>query len=318
MSTLDEEQSSVYSPSVTNEKMLEMIHGHSRKEHSNTNTVSIHYTQYCNNSESYNTSAMHTLKNDTGYYSGSSEGLAQENGSYISEKAAFSNKENKVTSVSVQVENTHLKNLINEEDHVQFASSQIILSSPIPNADGYVTLESQYQSTDRRVSSPFQILVEETNEDGKSSALSEGDYFPYTTAEIQPHSNYSTSPTVTEERYGNGYSPAISEGEYIPYTSAINQHDPAAETTLSEKGHHMQQNCINAMYNGVIRESVKQGTQITSSLPYVSPDEDDSPHTALDSYTDKPLITTNSNEYDASCTTDNISHSDVSSYTNTI
>ena len=66
-----------------------------------------------------------------------------------------------------------------------------------------------------------------------------------------------------------------------------------------------------------VQKTTKQGTLITSNL-HVSPDEDDSPHTALDSYTDKPLATTNSNEYDASCTTDNISHSDVSSYTNTI
>ena len=63
-----------------------------------------------------------------------------------------------------------------------------------------------------------------------------------------------------------------------------------------------------------VQKATKQGTLITSNL-HISPDEDDSPHTALDSYTDKPLATTNSNEYDASCITDNISYSDVSSYT---
>ena len=111
MSTLDEEQSSICSPSVTNEKMVDYIHGHSTKEHSNN--------RYCSSSENYSvTSAM--IKDDTECYSGSSENLTHENG-YVSEKAAFCNKENKVMSASVQEEKPHLENVNGEE--IQSASS---------------------------------------------------------------------------------------------------------------------------------------------------------------------------------------------------
>ena len=304
MSTLDEEQSSICSPSVTNEKMLDyIIHGHSTKEHSNANGESIHYTRYRSNSENYSvTSAM--SKNDTECYSDSSESLTHKNGSYVSEKAAFCNKENKVMPASVQEEKLHLENVIGEE--VQSASSQIILPSPIPN--GYITLDSQHQSTDKRATSPFQIEAEEMNENGKLPMLSEGEYFPDTTAEIRPTSDPSTSPIVMEEKYGNRKSPTISEGEYLPYTSAINQYDPASVTKLLENNYHMQQNCNTGMYNAVSMESLKEGTLITDNFLYVTLTEDDICHTAPHTHTCIDKETTI--EYDASCTTDIISHSE--------
>ena len=142
------------------------------------------------------------FKNESGYSSDSSKIMTHKNGLYISEEAAFGDS---ITSVSAQ-EKLHHDNVIEEEGHFQ-----------------------------------FQITVEETNENSKSS---EGDYVPYTIAKIQHASSSSTSPTLTEgKQYGKGNSPAISEGEYLPYTVAINQDDSVAELTLLENNHHIQENC---------------------------------------------------------------------------
>ena len=112
MAPADEESSSVCSPSIPDEEILNCVtHGHSPKSH---NVVSIqdHDTGlYASNSENY--SAM--TKNDTGYYSGNdSESLARDNGSYISERATFHTAK-KTTYVSPQHE-SHLKNAVIEEE----------------------------------------------------------------------------------------------------------------------------------------------------------------------------------------------------------
>ena len=316
MPALDEECSSICAPSVTNETMLDyVVNGCNTK----AKTVSTHDTDYCDGIEGYNKIA--TIKNDTGYYSGSSESLTQENGSYISEKAAFS-KTVKPTCTSVQ-EKDHLESVTEEVELVQRTPSlQNIIASPIPT--GYVTLEGEQlrhmleiennrhedhlpkgTTPNQKFSFSNETSIEENN---KSPVLSEGDYFPYTTAEIQPVSSSLTSPTVIVDDSIN--SPVISEGEYLPYTSAVNQYDPAAETRLSEKNHHLQQNCATGVYNAItMPESVKEGTLITDSFPYVTLSEDNpSPH-PLHASTDK-VTTIDMNGCDASCPTDVPPHSE--------
>ena len=309
MPALDEERSSICAPSVTNETMLDMVvNGRSRNtKECNTETVSTRDTDYCTGIEGYNTIAL--IKNDTGYYSGSSESFTQENGSYISEKAAFS----KIT----KPKSTPVDYLIEEEELVQSAPSQDIIASAVPT--GYVTLESEQLSSipeiennrheDRlskgTTSDQKFSFSNETKENNKSPALSEGDYFPYTTAEIQPASNGLTSPTVIKDNCENVNSPVISEGEYLPYTSAVNQHDPAAETTLLEKNHHLEQNCITGGYNAM---SVKQETLITDSFPYITLDEDN-PFSRNHASTDK-MTTIDMNGCDSSYVTDVLPHSE--------
>ena len=320
MPALDEECSSICSPSVTNETMLDYVmNGHNTKEYK-TKTVSTLDTDYCASTENYN-----TVKNDTGYYSGSSESLTQENGSYISEKAAFG-KISKPTSVP---EKCHLDNVIEEEELVQSSPSQNTFASPIPS--GYVTLDSQQLSymasaidvennkqgghLSKTTTSHQKLIlsnessVEGRNENDKSPTLSEGEYFPDTTAETQPTTSTLTSPSLIEENCENINSPVISEGEYLPYTSAINQHDPAAETTLSEN--QMQQNRTTGEYDAISVEPVKQGTLITDDFPYVTLDEDDPSHAFPYTHasTDK-MTAIDMNECDASSITDVIPHSE--------
>ena len=321
MPALDEECSSIRSPStsVTNEIMLDyVVNGHNTKE-CNTKTVSTHDTDYCTSTENYNATAI--TKNDTGYYSGSSESLTQENGSYVSEQAAFS-KIAKPTCMSVQ-EKDHLDNVVEEEELFHSPPSQNVVASPIQS--GYITLESQQLShipntieiennrqgdllsknttSDQKLSLSNEKSVEETNENGKSPAISEGGYFPETTAEIQPTLN---SLTIPAEYCENINSPVISEGEYLPYTFAINQHNPDAVTTLSE-------NCTIGVYNAISMESVKQGTlQITDdSFPYVTLDEDNPSHAFPHTHASTDKITiVDINGCDASCITDVIPHSE--------
>ena len=255
MNTLDEEHRSISSLSISNEQMLDYVtHGHSTKEH---NAVYIHDSVFSDSTENYNAST--TTKSDIGYYSSSSD-------RYISEDAAFCNKGSKATSSVLDQEKSHLDNVIEEEGHVQSASSQITLSSPILN--GYTTIEQiniqhsikagDYKQEDdipntseQYASSPFQISLEETNENSKSPVVSAEDYFPITTAEIHQASNSFTSPTITDEI---GNSPAASEGEYLPYTFAMNQYDSVAEQTstlLETADHHIQQNHATEVHNGV-------------------------------------------------------------------
>ena len=287
MATVEEECSSVRSPSIPDEEILDCVtHGHSTKSH-NVNVVSVqdHDTVfYTSNTENY--SAM--TKNDTGYYSGDdSESLTHDNGSYISEKAAFHTAK-KTAYVSPQ-RKPHLENVIEEERPIQSESSQVTVTSP--NASGYVTLEDQHLSHTQNAiettnsykgqtdyipnnttpSSPTEVLVEKANKNRLPTNL-EGEYFPYTTAEI--HDSL-TSPPLAGGKYDNKDSPVISEGDYFPYTTAVSQHDASAVTMLSE-------NSTTGENRPVFMESsVKQETEpVTDNFPYVTLNEDNSSYAA--------------------------------------
>ena len=278
LSTLDEELNSVCSPSITNEKMLDYIlHESSTTEH-DRKLVPMQDIRSYNSSENHSKS-----KNDNGYYSGSSESLTHENESYISEEAAFHNEKNKKASLSVQKE-TPLDVVIEEEEIIPYsrAPSQDNSTVVFPNSNGYVTLESQNQSNDKHIISssenysiklasqhtlsPCTTPVKETSKnDDKSPALSKGDCFPYTTAEIDPISAPLTSSTI-EVKQMNTKSPPISDGECPPNTFAMNQHDFAIliESDLD------QQSCTNQGYSARSIEPMKQGPLISTDSDILS------------------------------------------------
>ena len=287
MATVDEESSSVCSPSIPDEEILHCVtYGQSPKRH---NVVSIQDNDiglYTSTSENYN--AM--IKNNTGYYSGNdSESLAHDNGSYISEKAAFHTAK-KTTYASPQ-HKSHLESaVIEEEGPIQ--SSQVSVTSP--NASGYMTLEGQHLSHTQNAiettnsfkgqtnyipnsttpSSPTEVLVEEANENKLPTNL-EGEYFPYTTAEIHTTSDSLTSPTLAGGKYNNKDSPVISEGDYFPYTTAVSQHDCSAVTMLSENSTTEDNHPVS------MESSVKQATTaVTDNFPYVTVYEDNSSYPA--------------------------------------
>ena len=296
MATVDEEHSSIFSPSIPDEEILDCVtHGHSIKSH-NINVVSMqdhdagfYYTSNTTDHENY--SAM--TKNDTGYYSGDdNESLVHDNGSYISEKAAFHTPK-KTTYISPQQE-SRLDKVIEEEEPIQCEPSQISVTSP--NANGYVTLEDQHLSHTQNAmgitngykgqtdyipnnttsSSQTEVPVEETKENNVLPTNLEGDYFPYTTAEIYPTSDSLTSPTLIGDK--NKDSPVISEGEYFPYTTAVSQYGSSAVTMLSEKS------TTEATCEASMESSVKQEPPpaVTDSLPYVTLNEDNSSYVPLD------------------------------------
>ena len=296
MPTVDEELSSICSPSITDEKMLDYVHGLSTKEH-NANPVSVHDTEYSNSTNNYNISVIST-KND---YSRSNEPVPHENGSYISEDAAFCNTAKKKAYISPQ-EEAHLNNVIEEEGHVHSKSSQITVASSVPN--GYVTLEDQlekdqnkqgkytlHSSTSGQHSPPIDVSAEEENKNNSISGVFEADKFPYATAEIDPTSNSLTSPTLTD---GNITSPPISEGEYFPYTTAVSQEEYSAATTVPENNN-------TGLINVTSLESVKQEMQSIDNFPYLTLNKDNSGlHT--NSFTDERTAADGTDEYDTSCT----------------
>ena len=296
MTTVDEERSSICSPSITDEKMLDCVQGYSTKEH-NTNPMSVHNTEYSNSTNNYNISI--STKND---YNGSNETVPHENELYISEDAAFCNAAKKKAYISPQ-EESHLDNVIEEEGLVQSKSSQI---TSVPS--GYVTLEDQLEtdwnkqqgkytldsSTSGQHSPPTDISAEEENKNNSISRVSEGDKFPYATAEIDPTSNSLTSPTLTD---GNITSPPISEGEYLPYTTAVSQEDYSAVTTFPENNN-------TGLINVTSPESVKQEIQSTDNFPYLTLNKDNSFHVGVhtNSFTDERTAADGIDEYDTSCT----------------
>ena len=306
MPTVDEERSSICSPSITDEKMLDyVVQGHSTKEH-NTNPVSVHDTEYSNSTKNYNISI--STKND---YSGSNETVPHENGSYITEDAAFCNTAKKKAYTSPQ-EESHLNSVIEEEGLVQSKSSQI---TSVPS--GYVTLEDQLEkdwskqqgkytldsSTFSQHSPPIDVSAEE-NKNNSISRVSEADKFPYATAEIDPTSNSLTSPTLTD---GNITSTPISEGEYLPYTTAISQEEYSAVTVFPENNN-------TGLINVTSPESVKQEIQSTDNFPYLTLNKDSlsdvGVHTS--SFTDERTAADGIDECDTSCT-DIMPHSESSS-----
>ena len=295
MPTVDEECSSIWSATVTDEKMLDyVVNGHSAKEH-NENAVSIHDIDYFNSMENYNIST----KDD---YSGSNESVPHENGSYISEDAAFCNTAKKKVYISPQ-EECHLNNVIEEEGYVQSKSSKIIAAPSVPS--GYVTLEDQLEKDQNKQGkytldsstpdqhSPSIDVSEEENKTNSMFGVSEADKFPYATAEIDPTSNSLTSPTLTDE---NITSPAISEGEYLPYTSAIGQEEYSAVATFPEHNN-------TGLINVTSPESVKQEIQSTDNFPYVTLNKDNSFHVGVhtNSSTDERTAADGIDDYNTSC-----------------
>ena len=291
MPTVDEERSSIRSPSITDEKMLDYIHGHSTKEH-NTNPASIHDTGYYTSTDNYNTTA--TTKNDTGYYSDStSESVTHENGSYITEKAAFHKPTKKKTYISPQ-EESHLNNVIEEEGVVQYQPSQSIAASSLPS---YIALETQHYSytenvtkteddcnnlgdyiadsttSDRHALPPFEVAVEENSEDTDSPMVFD-DYVPYTAAKTQPTSNFVSNSMLLEEKCRSGDTPAITEGEYLHHTTTVNECDSSSMTATLEDEHYVQQN------HAVSIKLVKKEPPSTDNLPYITLNEDSSSHAA--------------------------------------
>ena len=295
MPTVDEERSTIRSPSITDEKMLDYVHGHSTKE-PNTNPVSVHDTEYSNSMDIYNIGI--STKND---YSGSNETVPHENGLYISEDAAFYNAAKKKVYITPQ-EESHLNNVIEEEGLVQSKSSQI---TSVPS--GYVTLEDQLEtdwnkqqgkytldsSTSGQHSPRIDVSAEEENKNNSISRVSEGDKFSYATAEIDPTSNSLTSPTLTD---GNITSPPISEGEYLPYTTAIGQEEYLAIATFPENNN-------TGLINVTSPESVKQEIQSTDNFPYLTL-KDNSFHVGVhtNSFTDERTAADGIDKYDTSCT----------------
>ena len=277
MTTVDEEQSSIRSPSTTDEKMLDYVHGHSTKEH-NTNPVSVHDTEYSNGTNNYNISI--STKND---YSGSFETVPHENGLYISEDAAFYKATKKKVYISPQ-EESHFNNVIEEEGLVQSKSSQITVASLVPS--GYVTLEDQFEkdwnkqgkytlhsSTSNQHSPPIDVSTEEEIENNSISRVFDTDKFPYTTVEIHSTSNSLTSPTL-------------------------------AVTTLLESNN-------TGLINVKSLESVRQEVQSTDNFSYLTLNKDNSFHVGVQTnfFTDKRTAADGINEYDTSCT-DIMTHSE--------
>ena len=281
-STLNEELSSVCSPSITNEKMLECILHDSSTKELDRKLVPIQDIGYYYTSEDHSKS-----KNDDGYYSGNSKGSILENESYISEKAAFHNEENKKTSMSTQKEVFHLDFVIEEEETIQSSPSQGNCNVVFPNSNGYVTLESQNQSKDEHTIKPGIIMqenysaklssqcalspcttpVEEASKnDGKSPALSKEGYFPYATPEIDPTLDPSTSSTIVEVEQMTTKSPPISDREYPPNASAMKQYDSAilVENDLDH------QSCTNQVHNADPIEPMKQGPLISTDSDILS------------------------------------------------
>ena len=298
MPTVDEEHSSICSPSMTDEKMLDYVQGHSTKEH-NTNPVSVHDTEYSNSPNNYNISI--STKTD---YSGSNETVPHENGLYISEDAAFYNAAKKKVYISPQ-EESHFNTIIKEEGLVQSKSSQITVASSVPS--GYVTSEDQlekdwnkqgkytlHSSTSDQHSPPIDVSAEEENKNNSISEVSEVDKFPYATAKIDPTSNSLTSPILIDE---NITSTPISEGEYFPYTTAIGQEEYSAVTTFPENNN-------TGLINVTSPESVKQEIQSTDNFPYVTLNKDNSVHVGVhtNSFTDERTAADDIDEYDTSCT----------------
>ena len=256
MSTVDEELSSICSPSIATDKMLEYVmHGSSTKEHA----VPMHDIGYCYSTEDPSKNVK--AKNDNGYHSDSNVSLTHENGSYISEKAAFHNNGNKEMSFTVQEEMPYFNSaMIKEEGFVQCASSEIISSQITTEShyqmhaqhaitSGSIKQENSSTGNDQHASSSFQTSAEVKNEKERSPAavkspvLSEGDYIPYATAEIQR----TPSPTSVEDKHWNGNSSTMSEN--FPHTSTINQHNSTAVTEFSENSHDFQNNYITGMYS---------------------------------------------------------------------
>ena len=242
MSTVDEELSSICSPSITNEKMLDYVmHGSSMKQHA----MPMHDIGYCYSTEDHSKNVK--TKNDNGYHSGSNESISHENGSYISESAAFHNDGTKKALVSVPEEMPYFSSaMIEDEGLVRSESSEMINS--------HTTIESHYQKhvqdaittgstkqesygtrSDQHASLSFQTSAEEINEDEKSAVkspvLSEGGYVPYATAKIQ----LTSSPTLVEDKHWNGDSFIMSEN--FPCPSTINQYNPTAVEIVSENSH---------------------------------------------------------------------------------
>ena len=297
MPALDEECSSICSPSITNEIMLDcVVNGHHRKNI----TISTHDTDYCTGTDNFK-----LTKNDNGYCSGSSESVSQENGSYISEKAAFSR------NAKGKIQNCHLDNVIEEEELIQSSKPQNRVSFPIP--DGYVSLEDQNCSPENAVeitsskqadnfsqntASSYSPLssAEEENKNEESLIPSEGHHVPHVTPEIQLTSNSLISHTSTEENCENVTSPTISEGEYLPYTAAVNLPDPAAVTTPLDSNHHMQQNHTTRISNAVSMTAVKQPKQETITAEKFSNVDGDQSQTI--SHTNAAADTTSINGYD--------------------
>ena len=255
ISTVDEELSSVCSPSITNEKMLDYVmHGSSMKQHA----MPMHDIGYCYSTEDHSKNVK--TKNDNGYHSGSNESISHENGSYISESAAFHNDGTKETLFSIQEEIPYFNSaaMIEDEELVRSASSEMINS--------HTTIESHYQKhvqdtiktgstkqesygtrSDQHSSSSFQSSAEEINQDEKSAVkspvVSEGGYVPYATAKIQ----LTSSPTLVEDKHWNQNSSIISEN--FSCSSTINQYNPTAVTVLLENNsNNIQNNCITGMY----------------------------------------------------------------------
>ena len=279
MPALEEECSSICSPSVANEIMLDcVVNGHHTKENI---TISTHDTNYKYSTGSDN---FNSTKNDNGYYSSSSESVSQECGSYISEKAAFSR------DAEGKVQKCHLDNVIEEEGLIQSSESQNNVAFPIK--DGDVTLEDQNCSClenaveiksskqdddfSKNATSSQKNLsssAEGVKNNGKLPLLSEEHYVPHTTEEIQLTSNSLISPVSTEENCENVSSPTISDGEYIPYTAAVNLSDYTAIATPLDSNHHMQQNCTTGIYNAVPMAAVKQETVIAENFSNVDGDQ---------------------------------------------
>jgi len=258
MSTVDEELSSICSPSIATDKMLEHVM-HGCRSSTKELAMPMHDIGYCYSTEDPSKNVK--AKNDNGYHSDSNVSLTHENGSYISEKAAFCNNGSKEMSFAVQEEMPYFNSaMIKEEGLVQSASSEIISSQ--------ITIESHYQmhaqpaikagstkqensgtGNDQHVSSSFQTSAEAINEKEKSPAavkspvLSEGDYIPDATAEIQLIPN----PTLVEDKHWSGNSSTMFEN--FPHTSTINQHNSTAVTESSENSHGFLDNYITGMYS---------------------------------------------------------------------
>ena len=209
-STVDEESGSIFSQSITDEKMLDyIVQGHSTKEH-NINPVSVHDTGYCTSTDNSNTTATTTI--DTGYYSDSTnESTIQQN---ISKKAKFCDTTKEATYISPQEEPNFFVTV--EDKHLETATD----TENNCNKQGEYILDSTTSS--QHTPPPIELSTKEPN---KSLTVfdSEVDDFPYTTAEINLTSNSLGNPTLTGDKCGNINSPTIAEGQYFPYTTAVSQ-----------------------------------------------------------------------------------------------
>jgi len=324
MTTLDEKHNSICSTSITDERILDyLVRGHNvNADDYNETTLPIHNTGYCTNPEGCNTNRA--TKNDTGYYSGSSENVTHENGSHILDGVALCN--------------TPASNSVQEEYHTDYVKEDTLTESPplqtvrSPIPSDYAA-ESQYQShtieiknksqgdyfsdsttSNQHTVSPVNILMKETKENSKPFVVFEEDSFPYMTEEIQPISL--TTYPVSVGKYESKNLPVVSEGEYFPYTAAINQFDSSTVTKLTVNSHDESQSCSTEINSVASMKLTKQGISIADSFSHVTLNEEDTCHTVplSDSHhsctsTDKKNSTNiNGYIYDISYITDVTSH----------